>query len=94
MGILSYSKDSFSYFEVLATGIDNYGEVFMPLALLDSSIFKMSFPQVFLSAWEKTVQLKLSYKGDAEVSACNAAARICALLRQFTSRLLSHFLMA
>lgn len=42
----------------------------MPLAMLDSSIFKMSFPQVFLSTWEKTVQLKLSYKGDAEVSSC------------------------
>lgn len=65
----------------------------MPLALLESSIFKMSFSQVFLSTWEKTVQLKLSYKGDAEVSAYYPAAKICALLPQFTSRLLSRFLM-
>lgn len=35
----------------------------MPLALLDSSIFKMSFPQVFFSTWEKMVQSKLSYEG-------------------------------
>lgn len=63
----------------------------MPLAFLDSS--KMHFPQIFLSTWEKTVQLKPSHKGDAEVSAYYPAAKICALLRQFTSRLLSHFLM-
>lgn len=91
MGILSHSKDSFSHFKVLATG--NYGEVFMPLALLGSSIFKISFPRVFLSTWGKTVKLKLSYKGDAEVSAYYPAAKRCSLLRQFTARLLSHFLM-